>query len=141
MKINIYKTVVISFCIKINRHGFDYGLCESSKARTDCVRDLEVLMGTKLHFQQGIKLFGVKSDCDFLLLVTAQPSERIRMLNPSQTQTGICLVSVAWNSVTLSDACKLEHIQPNFLSLCHHIFFSNLNYIYAMLQITRNCPP
>ena len=127
MKTNIYKTVVISFCIKINRHGFDYGLCESSIARTGCVRDLEVLIGTKLHFQQpfsrrGTKLFEVNSDRDFFLLVTAQPSERI--MTSSQTQTGICLVSVAWNSITLSDACKLEHIQPNFLSLCHHLFFS-----------------
>jgi hypothetical protein len=42
------------FCRKTNCHGFDYELSESSVTRTDCIRDLGVLIDTKLHFHQQV---------------------------------------------------------------------------------------
>jgi hypothetical protein len=37
--------------------------------------------------------------------------------------------SVAWHSITPSGACKLECIQPNFVSLCYHLTVECLNYM------------
>ena len=37
-------------------------------------------------------------------------------------------VSVEWNSIALSDACKLERIQQKFILLFHHYFFCHLDY-------------
>jgi hypothetical protein len=39
--------------------------------------------------------------------------------------------SVAWNSITSTDASKLERIQRKFVSLCHRRFFSHLPYSYT----------
>jgi hypothetical protein len=39
--------------------------------------------------------------------------------------------SVAWNSITSTDASKVERIQRKFVSLCHRRFFSHLPYSYA----------
>jgi hypothetical protein len=36
-----------------------------------------------------------------------------------------------WNSITSTDASKLERIQRKFVSLCHRRFFSNLPYSYT----------
>ena len=49
MNLNVNKTRVISLCRK-NSHGFDYKLRESSITRTDCIRDMVVLIDTNLHF-------------------------------------------------------------------------------------------
>jgi hypothetical protein len=42
--------------------------------------------------------------------------------------------SVAWNSITSTDASKLERIQRKFVSLCHRRFFSHLPYSYVALN-------
>jgi hypothetical protein len=39
--------------------------------------------------------------------------------------------SVAWNSITLTNASKLECMQRKFASLCHRRFFSHLSYGYT----------
>jgi hypothetical protein len=49
--LNVNKTRVISFCRKTLCHDFDYELSESSITRTDCIRDLGVLIDTNIHFQ------------------------------------------------------------------------------------------
>jgi hypothetical protein len=50
MNLNVNKTKVISFCRKTNCRDFDYKLSEWSITRTDCFRDLGVLIDTNLHF-------------------------------------------------------------------------------------------
>jgi len=54
MKLNVNKTRDIFFCRNTICHGFDYNLCESSITRTDYIRDLRVLIDTKLHFHQQV---------------------------------------------------------------------------------------
>ena len=54
IKLKVSKTRAISFCIKANWHDRDYKQCESSVTRTDCIRDLWVLIDTELHFHRQV---------------------------------------------------------------------------------------
>jgi hypothetical protein len=40
--------------------------------------------------------------------------------------------SVVWNSITSTDANKLERIQQKFAALCFNRFFPQFDYIYAL---------
>jgi len=102
---------------KTNWHGFDYKLCKSSVACTDCNRDLSSAYRHEASFSPTCRhilsqTVGVNSDSDFLLSVTKRPSDVI--LHFSWTHVGIWLV--AWNSIT-SDFRKRERIQRRFVSL------------------------
>jgi hypothetical protein len=39
--------------------------------------------------------------------------------------------SVVWNSITTTDANKLERIQQNFAALCYNRFLPHVHYSYA----------
>jgi hypothetical protein len=65
MKINISKTKAISFSRKTNPLVYDYMLCRSSITRTDCIKDLDVLIDNKLHFHEHIN--HIFSQCIMLL--------------------------------------------------------------------------
>jgi hypothetical protein len=41
--------------------------------------------------------------------------------------------SVAWNSVTITDSNKLEHLQRKFASLCYKRFFQDMEYRYDII--------
>jgi hypothetical protein len=41
--------------------------------------------------------------------------------------------SVAWNSVTATDANKLERLQRKFAALCHKRFFQDMEYHYDII--------
>ena len=126
MKLQINKTRIIWFCRKTNCHGFDCTLSEYSVTRTDCISDLGAL-----HFHQQV---------DHIF------SHAIRLLKLIQTATFsfsslhslltlYCTLvrpklemTLAWNSITTSNACRLGCIQWKFVSLCHHCFFSHLDH-------------
>jgi hypothetical protein len=40
--------------------------------------------------------------------------------------------SVVWNSITSTDANKLERIQKSFATLCFHCFFPGAHYCYSL---------
>jgi hypothetical protein len=40
--------------------------------------------------------------------------------------------SVVWNSITLTDASKLERIQQRFTALCFYRFFPQVRYCYTL---------
>jgi hypothetical protein len=42
-------------------------------------------------------------------------------------------VSVAWNSVTITDSNKLERVQRQFAALCHSRFFQDVKYYYDII--------
>jgi hypothetical protein len=53
-KLNLSKTTVISFTRKTNSIYFNYKLCNNLVARSQCVKDLGVLLHCKLYFHQHI---------------------------------------------------------------------------------------
>jgi hypothetical protein len=54
MKINISKTTIIYFTRKTNNIGFNYKLCNNLVTRSQCVKDLGVLLDCKLYFHQHV---------------------------------------------------------------------------------------
>jgi hypothetical protein len=54
MKINLGKTTIISFSCKTNRIYFNYKLSNNLVTRSQCVKDLSVLLDCKLYFHQHI---------------------------------------------------------------------------------------
>jgi hypothetical protein len=95
MNINVNKTGVISFCRKINCHGFDYKLSESSITRTDCIRNLGVLIDTNLLFHifsHAIGLLGLI--WSVTLRFSSLHSLLTHILHSSQTPVAICLCCV-----------------------------------------------
>jgi hypothetical protein len=43
--------------------------------------------------------------------------------------------SVAWNSITSTDANKLERIQQSFATLCFNRFFPQVRYSYSLALV------
>jgi hypothetical protein len=122
MKLNITKTIVISFSRKTNVLKYDYKLCQSSITRTDSIKDLGVYNDAKLHFHGHVN--HICSDCIKLLAlirsITLHFSSPECMLRLYMTlvRSKIECASVVWNSITSTDANKLEHIQQRFAALC-----------------------
>ena len=59
MKLNVNKTTGISFRRKTNCHGFDYKMSEPSFTRTDCIRDMGVMIDTFLYFHIFFRAIGL----------------------------------------------------------------------------------
>jgi hypothetical protein len=54
MQLNVSKTRAISFTRKTNMIAFEYKLCGSHIICTDTIKDLGVLLGSKLYFDQNV---------------------------------------------------------------------------------------
>jgi hypothetical protein len=67
MKLNLGNTTTVSFTRKTISIYFNYKLCNNLVPRSQCVKDLCILLDCKLHFHQrigyifsqGLKLFGL----------------------------------------------------------------------------------
>ena len=82
---------------------------------------------TKLHFQQQeANIFS-----QAIRLVSFSPLHSLLTLYCILVKPKFEYASVAWNSVTCSDACKMQHIQRQFVSLCHHRFSSHIDYSHG----------
>jgi hypothetical protein len=102
---------------------------------------------TKLHFQQQVanvfsQAIRPVSFSPLHSLLTNVFSQAIRLVSFSPLHSLLTLywilvrpkceyASIAWNSLTCSDVCKLKRIQRQFVSLCHHSFFSHVDYNYS----------
>jgi hypothetical protein len=135
MKLNVNKTRDIFFCRNTICHGFDYNLCESSITRTDYIRDLRVLIDAKFNFHQQVDniFFHVYRMLGLIRIVTFPFSSLHNLLTLyyNLVRRKLEYVRVAWNSVTSTDAGKLERIQRKLVLLCHLSFSSYLDYSYG----------
>jgi hypothetical protein len=136
MKLNISKTKVISFSRKTNILIYDYNLCQSSINRTDSIEDLGIFIDAKLHFHDHINY--IFSHCIKLLDLVSNITLNFSSLECMLTlyialvRSKLEYASVVWNSITSTDAKKLERIQKRFATLCFYRFFPGAHYCYSL---------
>ncbi|KDR18918.1 hypothetical protein L798_06656 [Zootermopsis nevadensis] len=122
MKLNISKTTVIPFSRKTTTLIFDYKLFQSSITRTDTIKDLGIFFDSKLQFHNHvdhifshcIKLLGLVRTLTF----SFSSLDCLYMLYVTLVRSKLEYASVVWNSITTTDANKLERIQQKFAALC-----------------------
>jgi hypothetical protein len=136
MKLNIGKTRVISFSRKTNALIYDYRLCLSSITRTHSTKDLGVYMDSKLHFHDHVTYIFSQS-ARFLWLIrnitfNFSTIESMLMLYFALVRSKLEYASVVWNSITSTDASKLERIQQRFAALCFYRFRPQVHYTYSL---------
>jgi hypothetical protein len=133
MKLNVNKTRVITFSRKMNLCLFDYKLCELLITQTECIKDLGVQIDSKLHFHHHVDYIFSQANRLLGLIRTVTFSfsslQSLLMLCYTVVRPKLEYVSVAWNSITSTDASELERIQRKFAFLCHcRPFFFSITY-------------
>jgi hypothetical protein len=136
MKLNIGKTRVISFSRKTNVLIYDYKLCQFPITRSHSIKDLGVYTDNKLHFHdhvnyifsQSTRLSGLIRNITFNFFSI----ESMLRLYIALVRSKLEYASVVWNSITSTDASKLERIQQRFAALCFYCFFPQVRYCYTL---------
>jgi hypothetical protein len=103
---------------------------------TSSIKDLGVFFDSKLHFHNHVdyifnecmKLLGIIRSITFCF----SSLECLYTLYLTLVRSKVEYASVVWNSVTSTDANKLERIQQKFASVCRYRFFPNISYTYAV---------
>jgi hypothetical protein len=118
-------------------------LCNYLVSRSQCVKDLGVLLDCKLYFHQhidyifsqGLKMLGfiwyIKSSFSTL--------DSILILYGNLVWSRLKYESVIWNSIMSTDSSKLERIQRKFDALCYTRFLNGVcNYNYEDILLRLN---
>jgi hypothetical protein len=131
MKLNSSKTTIISFTRKTNSIYFNYKLCNNLVVRSQCVKDLGVLLDCKLYFHQHINYIFSQSlkMLGLIRYITSSFSalDSLLVLYSTLVRSKIDYASVVWNSITSTDSAKLERIQRKFAALCYTRFFNGVS--------------
>jgi hypothetical protein len=126
MTLKVGKTTIISFTRKTVGFHFNKKLSNNPILRSQCVKDLAVLLGSKLYFlhhvdyisSQGLKMLGL------IRYITSSFStpHSLSVLYTTLVRPKLEYASVAWNSITRTDSSKLETVQIKFATLYHSRF-------------------
>jgi hypothetical protein len=135
MEFNIQKTKTIYFTRKNVSVHFNYYVSDVLILRTDSIKDLGVILDSKLNFHchvdfvysQALRTLGLISYIthNFCSL------DSLLVLYHVIIRSKLEYASVVWNNLTLTDPNKLENIQRKFVNLCYYRFFQH--------DILRNC--
>jgi hypothetical protein len=133
--LTVGKTTIISFTRKTFGFHFNYKLSNNPILRCQCVKDLGVLLDSKLYFHhhvdyisaQGLKMLGL------IRYITSSFSapHSLSVLYTTLIRPKLEYASVAWNSITSTDSSKLKRVQIKFATLYHSRFcagFCGSNY-------------
>jgi hypothetical protein len=121
MRLNIAKTPVVLYTRKTNFLNYGYQLCHATIARTSNIKDLGVSFDSKLHFQNHV--YYIFSECINLLGLIRSITYRFSFLEClyilyfTLVRSKLEYASVVWNSITSTDANKLERIRQKFASV------------------------
>jgi hypothetical protein len=124
MRLNINKTRVMSYSRKTNVLSYEYQLCHTAIARTSSIKDLGVFIDSKLYFHNHVD--SIFSECIKLLGLIRSITFRFASLDClyalyfTLVRSKLEHSSVVWNSITSTDAKKLERIQQKFESVCFY---------------------
>jgi hypothetical protein len=127
MELNIQKTRIISFTRKTNSVHFNYYVSNEIILRSDCIKDLGIMLDSKLYFHrhadfvysQALRTLGL------IRYVTHNFSslDYVVVLYNSLIGSKLEYASVVWNNLSLTDSNKIENIQRKFANLCYCRFF------------------
>ncbi|PNF40690.1 hypothetical protein B7P43_G02183 [Cryptotermes secundus] len=132
MKLNIAKTRVVSYTRKTNFLSYEYQLCHAIITRTSSVKDLGVFFDSKLHFHTHVNY--IFSECiklsGLIRSITYRFSslESLYVLYFTLVRSNLEYASVIWNSITSTDANKIQRIKQKFESVCFYRFFPHISY-------------
>jgi hypothetical protein len=136
MGLNIAKTHVISYSGKTNVLSYEYQLCHGAITRASNIKDLGVFFDSKSYFHNHVDF--IFSECIKLLGLIRSITFRFCSLGYlylvyfTLVRSKLEYASVVWNSITSTDANKLERIQQKFASVCFYRFLPHVPYSYTL---------
>jgi hypothetical protein len=150
MKISTLKTNIIFFVRKTNSIHFNYYVDNLLIVQADCVKDLGVMLDSKLHFHRHIDYLYSRA-LELLGLIrfityNFSSLDCLQVLYTALVRSNLEYASVAWNYLTLADSNKLENIQGKFVNLCYNRFIQSnclrnyeliLNYLHLKKLYSR----
>jgi hypothetical protein len=135
MELNILKTNIISFTCKTDSLHFNYYVKDVFILRSDCIKDLGVMLDSKLYFHchvdfvysQALRTLGL------IRYITYNFSsiDSLVVLYIALIRSKIEYASVVWNKLTLTDSNKIGNIKEN-LSICVIVF---INLVFFVIII------
>jgi hypothetical protein len=124
MKINIFKTNINSFTRKTNSGHFNYFGGDLLIIWTDCIKDLGIMLDSKLHFHCHIAhLHSWALKLLWLIrFITYNFSslDGLKVLYITLIHSKLEYTSVCKNNLTLANSNKLENIQRKSANLCYN---------------------
>ncbi|PNF15180.1 hypothetical protein B7P43_G14670 [Cryptotermes secundus] len=119
----------------LNFLSYEYQLGHAIISHTSSINDLGVFFDSKLHFHTHVNY--IFSQCIKLLGLIHSITYRLPLLKClyvlyiTLVRSKLEYASEVWNSINLTDANKLEHIQQKFASVCFYRFFLHIPYTYT----------
>jgi hypothetical protein len=120
---------------KANVLNYDYQLCHAAITRPRSIKDLSVFFDSKLYFHNHVNF--LFSECMKLLGLICSITVRVSALDCLYVlyftflRSKLECASVVLNSITSTDASKLEHIQQKLASIYFCRFSPDVFYSYA----------
>jgi hypothetical protein len=126
VELNIQKTK-ISFTCDTNSIHFNYCVCHVLILHSDCIKDLGVMLDSKLYFHfhvdseysQALRTLGLVCFITYNLF----PLDSLVVLCISLVRSKLEYACVVWNNLTSTDSNKIENIQIKLANLCYYHFF------------------